>query len=375
MATLELENVVKDYPGGVRAVDDLTLEVADGELMVLVGPSGCGKTTILRMIAGLEPVTRGEIHISGRPAAGLRPKDRDVAMVFQNSALYPHLSVAGNMAFGLKLRRLAQAEIRRRVRRAADVLGIAELLARRPGELSGGQRQRAALARAIVRRPGLFLFDEPLSNLDAPLRSQLRRQIRRLHQRLGVTTVYVTHDQTEAMTLGQRIAVMHKGRLQQLAEPPTLYRRPANRLVAALIGSPAMNFFPGHIQRRGEALVFRAAGSDSRDDRDGFTLPVPTGWTSRLEPYLQRPITLGIRPEHLGPAAAGASPDPPRIPGKVEALEPIGPEVHVHLNTGRHTFVSRMGTGRTFHIGEQIELAVATANLHFFDSETGDSVG
>jgi len=361
MATLALQNVLKIYPGNVRAVEDLTLEVADGELIVLVGPSGCGKTTTLRMIAGLEPPTRGSISIDGRPISGVPPKDRDVAMVFQGQVLYPHLTVAGNMGFGLKLRRVAKPEIRRRVSEAAEVLGIRELLARRPGELSGGQQQRVALGRAIVRNPKLFLFDEPLSNLEAGLRAQMRQEIRRLHARLGTTTVYVTHDQTEAMTLGQRIAVIRTGRLQQVADPATLYHRPANRFVAGLIGSPAMNFFEGRIECRDDRLVFQG---------ESFALPIPETCRARLESFTGKPITLGIRPEHIGSPTAEQRADAPRIPAKVEAVEPLGPESHVYYTVGAYTFVSRVDAQHTFQIGDQVTPAVATDHLHFFDPQT-----
>jgi len=365
MATLALQDVLKIYPGNVRAVEDLTLQVADGELIVLVGPSGCGKTTTLRMIAGLEPPTRGTISIDGRSMAGVPPKDRDVAMVFQGQVLYPHLSVEGNLGFGLRLRRVPKPEIRRRVAEAAEVLGISELLARRPGELSGGQQQRVALGRAIVRNPKLFLFDEPLSNLEAGLRAQMRQEIRRLHARLGTTTVYVTHDQTEAMTLGQRIAVICRGRLQQVAGPATLYHRPANRFVAGLIGSPAMNFFEGRIERRDDVLVFLG---------DGFTLPIPTSHSPRLEPYAGQPITLGIRPEHIGSPAAEQQADAPRILAKVEAVEPLGPELYVYYTAGAHTFVSRVDAHHRFQIGDQASLVVAADHLHFFDRQTEESV-
>ena len=366
MATLTLQNLVKIYPGNVRVVDDLTLEVPDGELIVLVGPSGCGKTTTLRMVAGLERTTGGTVAVDGRPMSGVPPKDRDLAMVFQNQVLYPHLSVAGNMAFGLKLRRVAKAEIGRRVGEAAEVLGIRKLLSRRPAELSGGEQQRVALGRAIVRKPRLFLFDEPLSNLDAGLRSQMRQEIRRIHARLGTTTVYVTHDQTEAMTLGQRIAVIRGGRLQQVADPATLYNRPANRFVAGLIGSPAMNFFPGRIEQRDRQLLF---------DTEGFSLPVPDTWAARLKPYTGKPITLGIRPEHVGSPATEHLADAPRITAVVEAVEPVGPESYVYLNTGSQTFVSRVDAGRTFQIGEKASPAVATDKLHFLDPETEKSLG
>jgi multiple sugar transport system ATP-binding protein len=365
MATLTLQHIVKTYPGHGRAVDDLTLEVADGELIVLVGPSGCGKTTTLRLIAGLERPTRGTISIDGRSMAGVPPKRRDVAMVFQGHVLYPHLNVAGNLAFGLKLRGVAKAEIRRRVNEAADVLHIRTLLSRRPGELSGGEQQRVALGRAIVRKPKLFLFDEPLSNLDAALRSQMRQEIRSLHARLGTTTVYVTHDQTEAMALGQRIAVLRQGRLQQVADPATLYNRPANRFVAALIGSPAMNFFEGRIEHRDQALVFLG---------ESFCLPIPNPPSAELESYLGRLLTLGIRPEHIGSPAAERQPDAPRIPARVEAIEPVGPEWYVHYRVGTGEFVSRIDATPGLHVGDQAQPAVMTDHLHFFDPQTQNTV-
>ena len=361
MAALVLENVAKVYHGNVRAVDDLTLDVAEGELLVLVGPSGCGKTTTLRLIAGLEKPTRGSISIDAKPVDGLPPKDRDVAMVFQNYALYPHLTVAGNLAFGLKLRRIGRAEIARRVAEAADLLGLGELLGRRPGQLSGGQQQRAALGRAIVRQPKLFLFDEPLAHLDARLRDRMRHEIRRLHARLGVATLYVTHDQTEAMTLGQRIAVLGDGRVQQVADPMTLYNRPANRFVATLIGSPTMNFFSGRIERREDRLLF---------DGGTFSLPLADAWTTRLAPYTGKPITLGIRPEHIGSPAAERQQSPPRIPAVVEAVEPVGAESYVHLNDGTHAFLIRTETGRPFPLGGQTDPAVAIEKIHFFDPRT-----
>ena len=365
MATLALEHVVKIYPGNVRAVDDFTLDVADGQLIVLVGPSGCGKTTTLRMIAGLEPVTGGTISIGGRNMGGVSPANRDVAMVFQNYALYPHMTVAGNMAFGLKLRRLGREEIRRRVREAAEMLSIGKLLARRPDELSGGQRQRVALGRAIVREPKLFLLDEPLANLDAALRAQMRREIHRLQQRLATTMVYVTHDQTEAMTLGGRIVVIRQGRIQQVADPATLYNRPDNLFVAGLIGSPAMNFFHGRIQCRDGRLLF---------DAGSFTLPVPAARTTQLEGYTGRPIILGIRPEHIASPAAEQTPDAPRIPAVVEAVEPVGAESYVHLSSATHTFVARADADHSFHVGRRAEPAVAVDQVHFFDPQTERAV-
>jgi len=378
MTPLSLEHVTKTFPGDVRAVDDLSLDVAAGELLVLFGPSACGKTTTLRLIAGLEEVTRGTISMGGRAVNRLRPKDRDVAMVFQNRALFPHLTVAENLAFGLRMRRTGKAEINRRVAETAEVLGIGPLLPRRPGELSGGEQQRVALGRAIVRKPRFFLLDEPLASLDAPLRDQLRCEIRRILARLAVTTVYVTHDQTEAMTLGRRIAVIREGRLQQVADPMTLYDRPANRFVAALIGNPVMNFFDGRIERRQDRLVFltsQAVESADGNDTHRFGLPVPAVWTARVEPYVNRPITVGIRPEHIGCAAAERSADAPRIPAVVEAAEPMGAESCIHWSTGVRTFVSRTTAGHTPRPGHAARPAIATEHLHFFDPQTERTVG
>jgi len=374
MAALSLDNLSKHFPGGVRAVDGLSLEVRDGELMVLAGPSGCGKTTTLRLIAGLESPTAGSIALGGRPLDGVPPKGRDVAMVFQSHALYPHLSVAGNLGFGLKLRSVARGEIRTRVAWAARMLGIEDLLARRPGELSGGQQQRVALGRAIVRQPKLFLFDEPLSNLDAALRAELRAEVRRLQARLGVTTLYVTHDQAEAMTLGQRIAVLRDGRLQQLAEPQTIYAKPANRFVAAMFGSPGMNLVEGRLEARAGQLVFAAGPAASRTSAEagdaGLTLPVAACHREPLQSRVGKPITLGVRPEHVLPAEQ-CGPDAPRFTATVEAVEPIGPETHVRLSAGGQSLVLRTGAAPGLRAGDPIALAVTPESLLFFDSESG----
>jgi len=378
MAVLTLDNLTKHFPGGVRAVEGLSLAVGDGELMVLAGPSGCGKTTTLRLIAGLESPTAGGIALGGRPLDGVPPKGRDVAMVFQSHALYPHLSVAGNLGFGLRLRGVAREEIRDRVAWVAEMLGIGELLARRPGELSGGQQQRVALGRAIVRKPKLFLFDEPLSNLDAALRAELRAEIRRLQARLGVTSLYVTHDQAEAMTLGQRIAVLRDGRLQQLDEPRTIYQQPANRFVAAVFGSPGMNLVEGRLEAWEGQLVFvagSAAGGASAEAGDaGLTLPIAPCHRERLQGRAGKPITLGVRPEHVRPAAE-CGPDAPRFPATVEAVEPIGPETHVRANAGGQPLVLRTGAAPGLRAGDRIELGVTPESLLFFDSESGHRLG
>ena len=360
MAAVTLNELVKVYPGGVRAVDGLSLAVPDGQLVVLVGTSGCGKTTTLRLIAGLERPTAGSVSIDGRAVDRLPPRHRDVAMVFQHHALYPHMSVRGNLGFGLKLRRTAKAEIHRRVEEAAALLDITDLLDRRPGGLSGGQQQRVALGRAIVRRPKVFLLDEPLSSLDAPLRTRMRAEIRRLHQKLGATMIYVTHDQTEAMTLGQRVAVIHDGRIQQTGDPRTVYRRPANRTVAALIGSPPMNLLDGRIESRDGRPVFC---------QGRLQVPVPQEWTGRLEPYLDRPITLGVRPEHLG-TVAGVG----RQEALIEAVEPGGHDSYLYLNTGAQVAIARVDPRQDFRPGQQVDLAIAPGDLHFFDAETGDSL-
>ncbi len=357
---LAVENVAKVFPGGVTAVDDFSLEVERGELLVLAGPSGCGKTTTLRMVAGLERPTRGSIAIDGRAVDDLRPHARDVSMVFQSFALYPHLSVFGNMAFGLKLRRLGKAEIRSRVGEAAEMLGIGSLLDRMPGQLSGGQQQRVALGKAIVRKPKLFLFDEPLSNLDAPLRADMRQEIRRLHERLGATMLYVTHDQTEAMTLGRRIALMHTGRIQQVARPAELYRHPANRHVAEMIGSPTMNFIEGHVRRHDDRLVFEA---------EGFELPLPDKQATALKPYADQPVTLGVRPEHI---TAQASDSP--IEATVEAVESLGAESHVYLSVGGYGLIARATPGTALNAGETTRISIAVEQGHFFDPATDSTI-
>jgi len=367
MAELIFNDVTKVYPGGVRAVGGLSLEVAPGELVVLVGPSGCGKTTTLRMAAGLEEVTSGSISIGGRVVNDVAPKDRNVAMVFQNYALYPHMTVRRNMAFGLKLRRLPRKEIDRRVGEAAKILGLEDLLDRRPETLSGGQRQRVAVGRAIVRKPALFLLDEPLSNLDPQLRAEMRAEIGRLHARLGTTMIYVTHDQLEARTIGNRIVVLNEGVVQQVGDPVTLYETPANRFVAGFVGTPPMNFFDGHIRREEDRLVFAAT--------DAFVLPTPEHKARQLAAYQDRAVTLGIRPEDIGSVAAEEAAEAPRIPARVELIEPIGPEYHVHLRTGRTRFVSRVDSKRRFRVGQQTAPAVLMDRAHFFDAESERTLG
>ena len=367
MAKIILERVCKVYPGNVRAVDDFNLDISDGEFVVLVGPSGCGKTTILRMIAGLEEISSGTIRIGERVVNNVPPKDRDIAMVFQNYALYPHMTVRENMAFGLKLRKLPKREIEARVNEAAAMLGIEELLDRRPKALSGGQRQRVAVGRAIVRKPAVFLFDEPLSNLDAKMRVQMRVEISRLHRRLSTTMIYVTHDQVEAMTMGERIIVMKDGRIQQVGDPLALYDSPANRFVAGFIGTPPMNIFAGHIREQRGLVVFEGPG--------GFTAIVPDKWRAALAVHCERPVTLGLRPEDIGSAAAEQTPGAPRIRAVVEMVEPMGAESYIYFRLGDVNFVSRVDPHRKFRIGETAELPVFFDKAHFFDPVTERRIG
>jgi multiple sugar transport system ATP-binding protein len=368
MASVRLEGVRKVFggPGGVVAVADATFEVADGEFVVLVGPSGCGKSTLLRMIAGLESVTAGRIFIDDREVSRVPPQDRDIAMVFQSYALYPHMSVAENLAFGLKLRKTERAEIERRVRSAAEILGIDPILDRKPRQLSGGQRQRVAVGRAIVRDPQVFLFDEPLSNLDAKLRVQMRAELSSLHRRLGATMIYVTHDQVEAMTLGDRIVVLDQGRIQQIAPPLELYDRPANRFVAGFMGSPAMNFIEGTLVRD-RGLVFRA-------DHDAFELRIPDAWRLTLDHQAGGRITLGIRPEHVraDPAPdATARPDATApVTVVVDALEPLGNEIFIHATAGGHRLTARVPPRALAAPGEAATLYLDLRHLHFFHGET-----
>ena len=341
-----------------HVVKDVNLEIRDKEFVVFVGPSGCGKTTTLRMIAGLEAVTSGEILIDGKVVNEVPPMDRDIAMVFQNYALYPHMSVAGNMAFGLKMRKFARDEIDRRIKRAAGILGIDELLHRKPRQLSGGQRQRVALGRAIVRDPKVFLFDEPLSNLDAKLRVQMRVELKKLHERLAVTSIYVTHDQVEAMTLGDRVVVMKDGWVQQVGEPLELYNTPANRFVAGFIGSPAMNFADVTVVDRGGVLWVEA---------DGIALRVPDHLQARLRPHAGRGATLGIRPEDLHIATA-ADPADMTFTGEIEVLEQLGSEILLDMRVGKTTMVASVDPTLRARVHDQVKLGINPARLHFFDA-------
>lgn len=362
MAKVVLENVSKIYPGGVVAVRDANLEVEDREFVVLVGPSGCGKSTTLRMVAGLEEITSGNIYIDGRRVNDVPPKDRDIAMVFQNYALYPHMTVYKNMAFGLKLRRYPKAEIDRRVREAAEILGIQDLLDRKPKALSGGQRQRVAVGRAIVRKPKAFLFDEPLSNLDAKMRVQMRTEISKLHTRLASTMIYVTHDQTEAMTMGDRIVVMKDGIIQQVATPLELYDHPVNLFVAGFIGSPPMNFFTGRLEARPGGVFF---------NEGNFSVRLDEAHASRVQGYVGKEVILGIRPEDVADSLFVTNPPPDHlVRAKVEVVEPMGAEVYLYMNTGRHNFIARVDAHETARENQDLTMVFDMRKAHFFDVAT-----
>jgi multiple sugar transport system ATP-binding protein len=359
MAQVAMRSLNKMYDE-VHAVKDVNLDIRDKEFVVLVGPSGCGKTTTLRMVAGLESITSGRVMINDKVVNDLAPMDRDIAMVFQNYALYPHMSVYDNMAFGLKMRKFDRAEIQKRVRDAAEILGIHEYLARKPRQLSGGQRQRVALGRAIVRHPQVFLFDEPLSNLDAKLRVQMRVELKKLHERLGTTAIYVTHDQVEAMTLGDRVVVMRDGWVQQVGDPMELYNEPANRFVAGFIGSPAMNFANARITGQNGGIW--AEG-------DGIRLKVPAQLTNRIGNYAGKAVTLGIRPEDLR-IAGDADPSDMSIDAAVEVVERLGSEILLDVAVGATTMVAAVEPTVTAKVHEKLRLAVNPNRLHFFDAET-----
>jgi len=363
MARVDFENVAKDFTGArherVGAVRDLNLTVADGELLVIVGPSGCGKTTTLRLLAGLETPDRGIIRLDGRTLEGVAPKDRDVAMMFQNHALLPHLTVFENMAFGLMLRKFPRAEIAERVRQAADMLNLSALLERRPGALSGGECQRVALGRALVRQPKVFLLDEPLSNLDAPMRLQLRAEIAAVRRRAGATMIYVTHDQAEALALADRVAVMKDGTVQQAATPLELYQRPANRFVAGFIGAPPMNFFAGTLEQNNGSIQFRGEGAD------GLVLPVET---RRGNGGVGKPVVLGLRPEHITPGGNGG------IDAVLERIETTGPESLAYFSREGRGFVARATAGFSGTPGKTVPVAFEMGAAHFFDATTGVAV-
>lgn len=360
MASIKFEKVIKSY-GDVNIIKGLDLDIEDKEFMVLVGPSGCGKSTTLRMIAGLEEITDGKLYIGDRVVNTVHPKDRDVAMVFQSYALYPHMTVYENIAFGLRLRKMAKDEIDRLVTEAAETLGLAHLLDRKPKALSGGQRQRVALGRAIVRKPSVFLFDEPLSNLDAELRVQMRAEIANLQKRLGITSVYVTHDQVEAMTMGDRIAVLHDGNLRQVGTPLDLYDTPANVFVAQFIGTPNMNLLKMTVSEDGKSIV-----------HDDVTFETPAKWKDAIEARKGKSVFVGFRPEHVRHSEEHEWANTANITGKVNIIETLGHEIVVHmsLDHGKKDFIAKMDVHKTPKLGDSIALHINTDKLHMFDGET-----
>ena len=363
MAQVILKNVSKVYsPSGIEAVKDANLAIENREFLVIVGPSGCGKSTLLRMVAGLEDASSGEIWIGEKLVNHVPPKERDIAMVFQNYALYPHMTVFENLAFGLRLRHYSKKEIEQRVRDAAGILGIEPMLSRKPRELSGGERQRVAVGRAIVRKPVVFLFDEPLSNLDAKMRVQMRTEIHKLHLRLQTTMIYVTHDQTEAMTMGDRIVVMNKSVIQQVADPLTIYDHPANQFVASFIGSPPMNFLSGKMTRTGQHLFF---------SNGTVRLRVVEEMAARLSAYEQQPVTFGIRPEDLyDKLFITDAPEDCIMRSTVELVEPLGAEVYLHLRVGSHALMARVGPHDRPEENQDLDLVFDMGKAHFFDPTT-----
>jgi len=368
MASVKLKGIYKRYPGGVTAVNDFNLDIEDKEFIILVGPSGCGKTTTLRMVAGLEEISEGELFIGDKLVNDVAPKDRDIAMVFQNYALYPHMSVFDNMAFGLKLRKMPKDEIKRRVLEAAKILDIEHLLERRPKALSGGQRQRVALGRAIVRDPKVFLMDEPLSNLDAKLRVQMRTEISKLHQRLQTTFIYVTHDQTEALTMGTRIVVMKDGYIQQVDTPTNLYERPINMFVAGFIGSPQMNFVNARVERRGEEIHLLFGKED---------IKLPEGKAKKLDgsDYIGREVVIGIRPEDIHDEAVYLeSMSNSIVNAKVEVVEMLGSETLLYTVVGEVDFTARVNPRTKARAGDVVKLALDTNKIHIFDKETEKTI-
>ncbi len=361
MASVTYKKVFKRF-GDVEVITDLNMEVADKEFVVFVGPSGCGKSTSLRMLAGLEEITEGEILIGGRVVNDVPPKDRDIAMVFQSYALYPHMSVYDNMAFGLKLRKTPKAEIERRVKEAAETLGLTNFLDRKPKALSGGQRQRVAVGRAIVREPSVFLMDEPLSNLDAKLRVSARAEITKLHKRLGTTFIYVTHDQVEAMTMGDRIAVLSDGVLQQIDTPLNLYGNPLNVFVAGFIGSPSMNFFDATMVSEENKLIL---------DTGDFRVQIPDEIKGAYQGYAGKQVIFGLRPEHIhapeyAPPSIAAAP----VEGTVELVELLGHELHLYMSVGKNSLVATVDTRTSARIGNKVGLVMDMSRMHLFDKET-----
>ncbi|KNY27351.1 ABC transporter ATP-binding protein [Pseudobacteroides cellulosolvens] len=368
MASVKLKNVYKRYAGGVTAVNDFNMDIEDKEFIILVGPSGCGKTTTLRMIAGLEDISEGELYIGDKLVNDVDPKNRDIAMVFQNYALYPHMTVFENMSFGLRLRKIPKDEIKRRVHEAAKILDIEHLLDRRPKALSGGQRQRVALGRAIVREPKVFLMDEPLSNLDAKLRVQMRTEINKLHQKLQTTFIYVTHDQTEALTMGTRIVVMKDGYVQQIDTPQALYERPCNMFVAGFIGSPQMNFINAKVDKRGDG-IYLTFGKD--------TIKLPEGKAKKLEgtDYIGKEVILGIRPEclHDEPAFLEQMSDS-LVEARIELTENLGSETYLYMVVDDVDFTARVNPRTKARSGDIIKIAFDTNRIHLFDKETEKTI-
>ena len=366
MAQVSLKDISKAFPGGVIAVKDVNLGVENKEFVVLVGPSGCGKSTTLRIIAGLEEPTAGNVYIGDKLVNTVPPKDRNIAMVFQNYALYPHMSVYGNMSFGLRLRRYPASEIDIRVKDAAAILGLEKLLNRKPRQLSGGQRQRVAVGRAIVRKPLVFLFDEPLSNLDAKLRIQMRTEIHRLHIRLQTTMIYVTHDQTEAMTLGQRIVVMNDGVVHQIADPATVYDKPVNKFVAGFIGSPSMNFLDGKIIKKDGKFYF---------DEGRIRAKLVDEMIPKISPYLEKEVIFGIRSEDIYDKLFVSEAPPENVVTlSCEVVEPMGSEVYLHLFTGKHRLIAKVGGHNRPEINQDMDLVFDMNKIHFFDKDTEKAI-
>lgn len=366
MAQVSLKNITKIFPGEVTAVKNISIGVESKEFLVLVGPSGCGKSTVLRIIAGLEEATEGEVYIGERLVNDIQAKDRDIAMVFQNYALYPHMNVYNNMAFGLKLRKIPKDEIDKRVKEAASILGIDRLLKRKPKELSGGQKQRVAVGRAIVRKPLVFLFDEPLSNLDAKFRVQMRTEIHKLHNNLKTTMIYVTHDQVEAMTLGDRVAVMKEGTIYQCDAPMNIYDKPVNKFVAGFIGSPPMNFIEGTIKKKNGRLFF---------DEGSFQVRIVDRMDSILQPHIDKEIIFGIRPEDIYDKffIRDAQPES-TIRVTVEVIETMGSEVYLYLYTHKHSLIARVGTRSTPAPYEKLDMVFDMNKIHFFNKESENTI-
>ncbi|MCK9431629.1 MAG: sn-glycerol-3-phosphate ABC transporter ATP-binding protein UgpC [Candidatus Omnitrophica bacterium] len=366
MAQVSLRNVCKTFPGNVNAVNKVNLGIENKEFMVLVGPSGCGKSTTLRMIAGLEDISSGDIFIGDKRVNEVPAKDRDIAMVFQNYALYPHMTVEENMSFGLRLRHLPKHEIRQRVNEAAEILGIKRLLNRKPRELSGGERQRVAVGRAIVRKPMVFLFDEPLSNLDAKMRVQMRTEIHKLHIRLQTTIIYVTHDQVEAMTMGDRIAVMKDGVISQLGDPIDVYDHPKNKFVASFIGSPPMNFMVGKIIKKEGKLYF---------DEGKICVKLVEDMHKKIANYLDREVIFGIRSEDIYDKLFVSQAPPENIVRvNCEVFEPMGSEVYLYLNTGKHTFIARVSAHDRPKVNQEMDVVFDMSKVHFFDKNTEETI-